>query len=72
MTHIAADFIFFTRILGRVQFTKIQRPLKTQKENRRLTTESLKTQGKSIFFPQRLGRVQFHQDTKAVKSSQQK
>ncbi|AND79331.1 hypothetical protein [Streptococcus pantholopis] len=56
---ITLTAIFFTRILGRVQFIKIQRPLKTQKENRGLTAESLKTLGKAVFFAKSLARVQF-------------
>ncbi|MEX2783571.1 hypothetical protein AB3331_00075 [Streptococcus sp. H49] len=56
---ITLTAIFFTRILGRVQFIKIQSPLKEQSKNRSLTDESLKTQGRAVFFAQLLGRVQF-------------
>ncbi|MGT2739723.1 hypothetical protein, partial [Streptococcus pantholopis] len=41
----------------RVQLNKIQRPLKTQKENRGWQVMSCITLT-AIFFPQRLGRVQ--------------
>ncbi|AXQ79509.1 hypothetical protein DDV21_010765 [Streptococcus chenjunshii] len=60
------------QLLDRANKQKIQRPLRTQRENRSLTAESLKTQGRTVFFSQRLGRVQFQQDTKAVKNAKRK
>ncbi|AND78599.1 hypothetical protein A0O21_00445 [Streptococcus pantholopis] len=64
--------IFFTRILGRVQFTKIQRAFKAHSKNRSLTAESLKTLGKAVFFAKSLARVQLHQDTKTREQSKTK
>ncbi|WP_447462743.1 hypothetical protein [Streptococcus pantholopis] len=55
--------IFFTRILGRVQFTKIQRAYKTQKENRGLTDESPDSKSGHL-FPAAFSPCSIHQDTK--------
>ncbi|RFU50514.1 hypothetical protein DDV23_07835 [Streptococcus chenjunshii] len=53
--------IFFTRILGRVQFQQDTKGVQAHSKNKSLTVESLKTQGRAVFFAKRLARVHFLQ-----------